>query len=471
MAQRIIVIGGGPGGYAAALRAAQLGASVTLVEKENPSGTCLNWGCIPSKIMKHTGELYDSMQHATTPGILLEGALRFDIRMLQSNKEKLLESQRRAIAALLGRAKVKIMIGQARVICPGEVEVTAADGACWRLTFETLIIAAGTVPGALPDIRFDQQYVLSSNDLLSMDRLPQSLTIAGGGVVGCEFASIFSALGVRVTIVEALNRLLPLRSVDGSISKLLLREMKKRGIKVYLNTIVHEVRKEDSGVLLELAPATGEPEAGEALNSDALALCVGRIPCSRDLGLESVGVRRDSSGFIVANEKMETTAEGVYAIGDILGPEKLMLAHCASQEGFVAAANAMGADQTMDYDNIPTAIFTMPEAASVGLTETEAVRRGFDLVVESVNFRNLGKAQATGTLAGEAKLIAEKRSGKLLGLHLCGAHATDLIGEAGLAVTQGLRLQDLACTIHPHPTFSEIFSEVAMKALGHPLHG
>lgn len=479
MSKRMVIIGGGPGGYIAALRSAQLGAEVTLVEKENLGGTCLNWGCIPSKIMKHTADTLLKCLEAETLGIRIEGGVSADIRALMARKDKILEDQRKGIAGLMEKNGVRVVMGTARIDGPGKVVVAGAEGDT-SLDWDKLIIATGTKPLNVPDFPFDHEQILSSNDILSLDSLPDSITIVGGGVIGCEFAFIFSALGCEVTVVEAMSRLLPLPSVDASCSKLLLREMKKRKITVLCDTVVTRAEKSGSSLDISLAtsPFTDNPKPkklkSDTISSQVMAVCIGRTALSSDLGLETIGLETDKGGWIPANEHMETAVENVYAIGDILGPAKIMLAHVASHEGLVAAENAAGQGAQkamMSYSAVPGAIFTMPEVGTVGLSEQGALDQGLDIETATVNFRVLGKAQAIGEIAGEAKMIMEKKSGKILGVHLTGPHATDLIAEATLAVEKGMTAAQIAHTIHAHPTLGEIMGEVASKAVGIPLHG
>jgi dihydrolipoamide dehydrogenase len=357
------------------------------------------------------------------------------------------------------------------------VTVTDENGAGQALNWDKLIIAAGTRPMNVPDFAFDGKKILSSNDILVLDHVPESLTIVGGGVIGCEFAGIFTALGTQVTIVEAMSRLLPLPSVDGAMSKLLLREMKKQKITVLCDTVVTACDTADKGCRISLAksPFTDNPKAKDpktdTLTSDLMAVCIGRTPLSADLGLDTIGLDTTGPGWIDVNDRMETAVKNVYAIGDILGPSRVMLAHVASHEGLVAAGNAMGGNDTMGYEAIPGAIFTMPEIGTVGLSEEEAQKKGLEIDTASVNFRVLGKAHAIDEIAGEAKMIVEKSSGRLLGVHLIGPHATDLIAEATLAVEKGLSARDIAHTIHAHPTLAEIMGEVASKVTGMPVHG
>nr|WP_321397599.1 dihydrolipoyl dehydrogenase [uncultured Desulfobacter sp.] len=479
MAEHIIIIGAGPGGYVAALKAAGLGAQVTLIEKENLGGTCLNHGCIPSKIMKNTADLLLSCLNAESMGVKITGTVTPDIAVLMARKEKVLDGQRKGLAGLLDKAGVNIVMGRAKIVSPGKVEVMQENEAPTTLSYDKLIIAAGTVPMNFSAFAFDHEKILSSNDLLALDDIPKSLTIVGGGVIGCEFAFIFSALGSQVTIVEAMERVLPLPSVDASCSKLLLREMKKRKIKVFTNTIVARADHKNDGltIALDVSPftETSEKLKTKSIESDVMAVCIGRRSVANDLGLENIGLDTDKNGWIAVDEYMQTRVDNVYAIGDVLGPKHVMLAHVAYHEGLVAAANACGqagAPKTaMSYDTVPGAIFTMPEIGTVGLTEEQAREQGMDIETAVVNFRSLGKAHAIDQIAGEAKMIVEKASGKVIGVHMTGPHATDLIAEAALAVRNGLTAADIAHTIHAHPTLAEIMGEASLKILGTPLHG
>lgn len=477
MATQIMVIGGGPGGYTAAVRAAQLGAKVTLAEKEHLGGTCLNWGCIPSKIMKNSAEILEKCQKADQFGIDVQGEVAPNISALMAKKNKIIETQRKGLAAMMKNHQIKVEQGAAKILSAGCVEISSKDGSKTQMTYDKLIIAAGTKPLNVPDFPFDHEYVLSSNDVLEIPEIPPSIVIVGGGVIGCEFACIFSALGVEVTVVEAMSRLLPMPSVDQECSKVLLREMKKRKIKVLCDTIVKSavLKDEKLYIKLEVSPFTDNPEPKKLkkneISAHKMAICIGRTSLAKNLGLENIALETTPQGWITANENLETSAEGVYAVGDILGPEKVMLAHVASHEGMVAAQNAMGKQSDMNYHVIPGAVFTMPEIGTVGLSEMEAMGKGFSVESFTMNFRTLGKAQAMGELAGMAKMIIEKESKRVLGVHMIGAHATDLIAEATLAIQKKMTADEIAITIHAHPTLAEIVGELSLKASGVSMHG
>lgn len=474
---KVVVIGAGPGGYAAAVRAAQLGGDVCVIEKDNLGGTCLNWGCIPSKIMKTTADWLAHIRKARDYGIDIEGPVLPNIERLMARKSGIVQGQIKGIQNLLQHHGINSIKGSAAISAPGRITVQCSSGGNQTVEWDRLIIATGTVPLNIPAFPFDGQIVISSNDILNISALPESMVIVGGGVIGCEFACIMAALGTKITLVEAMPRLLPLPSVDEVCSKVLLREMKKQKIKVLLNQTVATVNAGGDGaeVITGPSPFSSEPQIAkfksQSIKAQKVLVCIGRQPCSKGIGLDAIDVWCDDKGWILADDRMKTNIDHVYAIGDILGPDKVMLAHVASAEAIVAAENAMGRGRKMKYHAVPGAIFTMPEVASVGLSEAQAKEQQLDVRCDSVLFRVLGKTQALGELAGEAKVISEIGTGKVLGVHLVGPHATDLIAEGTLAVSTGQRVQDIADTIHAHPTLSEVMLEVSLKAMDRSLHG
>jgi dihydrolipoamide dehydrogenase len=477
MTTRMTILGAGPGGYVAAVRAAQLGAEVTVVEKDQVGGTCLNWGCIPSKIMKTSAELLEKFHRADEFGIHAAGGAAIDMPRLMARKQSVLATQIKGIEGLLAHHKINLVRGSARIDGRGKVTATGAEGQTSSWPWDRLIIATGSRPLSVPAFPFDGRRILSSNDILQIEALPESILIIGGGVIGCEFACILSALGSRVVVVEALDRLLPLPSVDAGCSKVLEREIKKRKIKTYVNRVVETVEQTDGGLTVTIGPS---PFASDLKPRDRIPVtekvaqalvCIGRSPNTKGIGLSTIGLETDAKGWLTADNRMQTSVPGVYAIGDVLGPEKIMLAHVASTEAMVAAENAMGGDRTMDYHAVPGAIFTMPEVACVGLTEPQARKQGIDAGSHTVLFRNIGKSQVIGELAGQATIVSESGSGRVLGVHLIGPHVTDILGEGALAVANGLTVSAIADTIHAHPTLAEILLEVALKATGKALHG
>jgi len=477
MTTRITILGAGPGGYIAAVRAAQMGAEVTVIEEENVGGTCLNRGCIPSKVLITTAELLEKFQRAEAFGIDINGDIRLNLQRLMARKNTVIQNQVNGIRSLFKHHRINYINGRGYLKAPHMATVKQNDGGEREISWDKLILATGSRPLNIPGFSFNGDSILSSNHALDIQEIPESVMIAGGGVIGCEFAFILRALGAEVSVVEMMSRLLPLPSVDEACSKVLQREMKKKKINFMLSSKVDTVVKEIGKLQVTIlpVPSQGNPpekaQTPQVIEVEKMLVCIGRKPNTENTGIENLGVQTDAGGWVIANERMETATEGVYAIGDLLGPSKVMLAHVASAEGQVAAENAMGADRTMNYDVVPGAIFTMPEVANVGLTETEARKQNDNVRADSVLFRAIGKAHVSGEIAGEAKIVWDADNGKILGVHIIGPHATDLIAEASLAIQTGSSVADMAATIHAHPTLAEIMGEVSHKAMGKALHG
>ncbi|MFO7838090.1 MAG: dihydrolipoyl dehydrogenase [Desulfosalsimonadaceae bacterium] len=475
MTVKITVLGAGPGGLFAAVRAAQLNAEVTIVEADGLGGTCLNRGCIPSKIMREAGALMMECERFSKFGVNLPGPPEIDMAQLSARRQEVVAAQAKGVARILEKNGVRMISGRGFIEGPQKLTVTAGDGSTQTIEWDRLIIAAGAGPRELPHIPFDGEQVISSTEALSLESVPESVVIAGGGVIGCEFATIFSTLGSRVSLVEAMERLLPLPLVDESCSKTLLREFKKQKIKCYLGRAVESIRK--SGGSLDvtiggspLKPQT-DPPAAVVEPAEKLLVCVGRSPGLSGMGLENIGIETDSQGWIKANSRMETPAENVYAVGDVLGPSKLMLAYVASKEGMTAAENALGQCRQMRYEAVPNVVFTLPEVASVGLTRERAAEEGYSAGSETVLFRSLGKPQVTGNINGQAQVVFDTKTEQMLGVHIVGPKATDIIPEATLAVNRHTTVRDVAQTMHGHPTHAEIMEELAAKAIGREIYG
>ena len=426
MATKVAVIGAGPGGYVAAIRAAQLGAKVTVIEQDNVGGTCLNRGCIPSKIMIATAELLEKFHRAGEFGLRLEGKVFPDMERLMARKEKVIQDQAKGILQLLDHHKIRYLRGKGFIEKQGLAVAQLEDGNNLEVPWDGLILAPGTQPFDLPAFPRDGEQVISSNDALCLREVPESIMILGGGVIGCEFAFLFSALGSRVTVVEALDRMLPLPSVDEDCSKVIQREMKKRKIRFMVKQTAQSMERSGGKLRVTIGQSPFIPGLGEKDNQPLVVevakvlVSIGRRPCTQNMGLEDIGVTLAPRGWIVADERMQTGAPGVYAVGDALGPSKVMLAHVASAEGAVAAENAAGGDRSMNYGVVPGAIFTMPEVANVGLTEAQARERGFPVRSDTVLFRTIGKARVIGEIAGEAKLVSDSGTGRILGVHIVG---------------------------------------------------
>ncbi|MBI5583850.1 MAG: dihydrolipoyl dehydrogenase [Deltaproteobacteria bacterium] len=470
------IIGAGPGGYVAAIRAAQLGARVVVVEQEAVGGTCLNWGCIPTKTIKATAEAIEQLHRAQELGLDLEGGFRPNLERIMARKNAVIAIQAQGILNILKSYQIEYWEGTGRVLDPQKLRVTGSAGESRDLPVDRLIIASGSKPLVFPAFPFDGQNILSSNDALVLQEIPESILIIGGGVIGCEFAFIFQALGSRVTVVEALPRVIGLPSVDEDCSKILQREMKKKKIALYLDKTVEKTEVREGLVKVTIGPSPFLSEVKEKdkkpleLEVQKVLVSIGRQSNADGLGLKELGLEVDARGWIAANDKLETNIPGIFAIGDALGPAKIMLAHVASTEGIVAAENIMGRERRMNYAAVPAGIFTFPEVATVGLTEPQAREKGLEVQADSFLFRGLGKSQAMGEIAGQVKIVSDSRNGKVLGVHIIGPHATDLIAEGTLAVHLGATVQDLAHTIHAHPTLAEAVMEAAHKAVGAGLH-
>lgn len=476
MSTRITVLGAGSGGYIAAIRAAQLGAQLTLIDRDAIGGTCLNCGCIPTKTLKTTAELMEKLSRARELGVEVDGEVRPNMARLMARKQEVIDNLATAILRILNSYRIQYMKGEGYVLEPTKVRVKGLDNSTVDVISDKLILATGSRPLSIAAFPFDGERILSSDDAINLREVPESILILGGGIIGCEFAFILNRLGSRVTLVEAMPRLMPMPSIDKDCSAVIQREMRKRKIQVLLNRTIQEVELTKGRVQTTTEPspfAQGLKESEKrplALEVEKILVCIGRQPNTEGIGLDQLGLEMDTSGWIVANERMETNVPYVYAVGDVLGPSKIMLAHVASAEGMVAAENALGGNGRMNYDLVPTAVFTFPEVANVGKTEDQARECGFDVRADTFLFRALGRAQAAGEIAGQVKIISDAQTKRILGVHIVGSHAADLISEGTVAIKMDATVNDLAETIHAHPTFSEALMEASHKALDAGLH-
>lgn len=433
----VIVVGGGPAGYIAAIRAAQLGAKVVLIEKDKIGGTCLNRGCIPTKAVIACTNLYEKMLKAENFGISAE-KVSIDLDKVIARKNEIIKKIVKGVSFLLEKNKIEVIQGKATVNEPGKV-VIEAEGQRQEAEGRRIILATGSSPASLPGIPFDGKQFLNSDDLLECREAPKKLDIVGGGVIGLHFAQIFSALGTEITIYEALPEILP--GIDEEIVGMVKRVLKRRKVNVLTNTSFDP--KSSSGKTL---------------------ISIGRVP--NTLGLEALGLKLEGRSVWV-NEKMETSVQGVYAAGDLVS--KKMLAHVAYEQGVIAAENALGANRSFSPDNIPFGIYTNPEIGSVGLTEKEAREKYGEVKIGKFPFSALGIAVAMGEIEGMVKVIGNNE-GKLLGVHILGPEATNLIGGATLAIKNGLKIEQLAETFQAHPTYPEALHEAALSLLKRSLH-
>ncbi len=457
----IVIIGSGPGGYVAAIRAAQLGGKVTLVEKEELGGTCLNWGCIPTKALLRGVELLETLKGGRDFGIQV-GELAVDFSRLQVRKDRTVKTLVSGVAGLMNANGIEVVKGRAKLLSAQEIEVF--EEARGRVTYRArkIILATGSRSADLPVSGAQGPDVMDSNGALRLTRVPESLVVIGAGPIGLEFGTIFAALGSRVTILEMMSQILP--NEDPEVASALERSLRRFQIQTLTNCRVQEIRQASEGKRKVIAST----EKGEvALEAQRILLAVGRKANWEELGLPEAGIRFQKKGIEV-NEKMETNIPGIYAIGDVTG--QVLLAHFAMAQGVVAAENALGHEARMDHRVVPRCVYTLPEVASVGMTEKEAQEAGYPLKIGRFPFAGNGKATIIGERTGMVKMITEARYGEILGVHIFGPHATDLIGEAVLAMRLEGTAADLGRTIHPHPTLTEPLMEAALDVDGGAFH-
>lgn len=453
----IAILGAGPGGYVAAIRAAQLGAKVVLIEKGPLGGTCLNRGCIPTKAMHSTVALYQKIQKASEFGIEVDSA-RVNYGKMMEETDRIVGRLRKGIEFLLKKNKIEIVQGTGELKAPDEIIVTHSGSATHQtIRAKKIILATGSEPKVFPQFNIDEMNVFTSTGMLQFREAPKSLLIIGGGVMGLEFAAVYAGLGIPVTIVEVLDRLLP--GEDPEISKEITSIFEKQGVKIILQTQVAKVSINTSGTVRT------ELSNGQAVESDKVLVSIGRQMNTHGFSELGMGVKGQ---FVNVNEQMETSINNIYAIGDISGGPQL--AHVASFQGMIAASAAMGENVNMDYSAVPIAIFTFPEIARVGLTEDEARKSGKKILVGKFPFQALGKSTSLRERRGFVKVIADEGTGRLLGIHMIGGHVSELLGEATIAIRHGLTANQLIETIHAHPTLPEAIQEAAESLYGRGIH-
>lgn len=455
------VIGGGPGGYVAAIRLGQLGKRTILIERGELGGVCLNWGCIPSKAVIHAAELRHEAERAQAFGIGT-GEMPLDLSKLRGWKEGILKKLRGGIAQLLKAAGVEVVRGSARLTGPHDLEVELAAGGKRAVAFEQAIVATGARPIDLPFLPRSNPRVWTSQEMLELTEIPARLAIVGGGVIGMEQAGAYVKLGSQVTVVEMMPNLLP--GVDPELVKPVAQALKKAGVTVHLEARASGLEERDDGAVLKVDGKEGKLE----IACDRVLVCIGFRPNSEGIGLEKAGVETTERGYVPVDPRCRTNVPHILAIGDITGPP--FLAHRASKQGIVAAEVIAGEPAICDFQAMPGGIFSDPEVATVGLSEEEARAAGHDVMVGRFPFAALGRAMAHDAPVGQVKVVGDKKSGLLLGVGIVGPRANDLIAEAALAVEMGAQVEDLALTVHTHPTFSEAVCEAAEDALGKAIH-
>lgn len=467
----LVILGGGTGGYVAAIRASQLGMQVAVVENGELGGTCLHRGCIPSKAFLRSAEVFRQTKEADSYGIITkETTLNF--AKVQERKESIVNTLHQGVQALMKKGKIDVFKGFGRILgpsifspMPGTISIEYENGdENTMIVPKNVLIATGSKPRTLPGLELDGNLVMSSDEALKMEELPSSIIIVGGGVIGIEWASMLADFGVEVTVIEYMNQILP--TEDDAVAREVEKQLKKKGVTfVKQAKVLPETLKKDNNVTI-LAEIDGN---NETFKADKMLVSVGREANSANIGLDNTEILTEK-GFIQTNEYYQTKESHIYAIGDVIGG--MQLAHVASHEGITAVEHiANEKPLPINYGNIPSCIYSNPEAASVGLTEKQAKEKGFDIKVGRFPFKAIGKALVYGESDGFVKIIADKKNEDLLGIHMVGPHVTDMISEAGLAMVLDATPWEISETIHPHPTLSEVMGEAALAVEGKQIHG
>jgi len=466
MSYDLIVIGTGPGGYVCAIRAAQLGLRVAVVEKRKThGGTCLNVGCIPSKALLHASELFEEAGHAfETMGIKV-GKPKLDLAAMQAFKDQGVEGNVKGVEFLLKKNKIDAFHGTGRILAAGQVEVKSEDGQSQVLETRAIVIATGSDVAPLRGIEIDEKRIVSSTGALALDKVPEKLVVVGGGVIGLELGSVWRRLGSAVTVVEFLDRILP--GMDGEVGKQFQRLLSKQGMTFKLSSKVTGVDASGKKLKVSVEPAAGEA-AAETLEADVVLVAIGRVPYTTGLGLDEVGVKVDERGRVVVDRHYASSVPGIYAIGDVIaGP---MLAHKAEDEGVAVAEILAGQAGHVNYDVIPNVVYTFPEVASVGKTEEELKQAGITYAVGKFPFTANGRAKVNMTTDGFVKILADAKTDQVLGVHIIGPDAGNMIAEAAVAMEFGAASEDIARTCHAHPTLTEAVKEAALAVEKRAIH-
>ena len=459
----LVIIGAGPGGYVAAVRAAQLGMRVACVEKQYLGGTCLNVGCIPSKALLDSSERFHTAKNILPRhGITAQG-VTFDLAAMMKRKDEVVKQNTNGVAYLFKKHKIEHVVGAGRLTAPDTVEVKA-NGQTRTLRAKNVVIATGSAPTQLPNLPFDGKNVLSSTEALSISELPKKMVIVGGGYIGVEMGSVWARLGTEVVVLEFLDR--ALAGMDREMAGQLQRLLEKLGMKFRFNTTAESARAEGGRVKVAWSSNGGKEKGVE--ECDKVMVSVGRRPVTDGLGLAELGVQTDKKGFVTVDAHFRTSVPGVWAIGDVIGG--VMLAHKAEEEGIACVEVIAGKFGHVDYHTIPAVVYTHPELAQVGLTEEDAVAKGHEVRVGKFPFSANGKARAMGEPEGQVKIVADAKTDRVLGVHILGAHASDMIHEAVAAMTFRASAEDIARSNHAHPTLSEAVKEAALAVEKRAIH-
>lgn len=452
----VAILGGGPGGYPAAIKLAQEGKRVALIEAKAVGGTCLNRGCIPTKALIANAEVLYNIRKAKDFGITV-GDVSIDFAKMIDQKDHVVEKLKQSLEGLIASNQIDLIRGFGKFISPNEIKVIGEDNVIVKA--DTIIIATGTEPKEIAAFKFDGKYIHSSTTILDLHTLPKSMAIVGGGVIGCEFASLYAELGVKVTIIEALSRILPLECE--TLSSALTKSFKARKIDVVTGALVSSILTGILGVTINL-------KDGKKIDADMALVAIGRACNTAAIGLENAGITTDKMGMIAVDGSMQTSVPGIYAIGDITG--KAMYAHVATHQGIVAAEHILGHTLYMNYDAVPGVIFTHPEIGTVGMSLEAALQRGYKAIRATYPFQALGKAQAAKQTEGFAQIVVDETTGQILGAQVMGHEASNLIAPMTTAIANELTINCISETIHAHPTLQEAWMESALIAQGTPLH-
>jgi dihydrolipoamide dehydrogenase len=461
----VVIIGGGPGGYVAAIRAGQLGLKTACIENRGSlGGVCLNIGCIPSKALLQSSEKYEDVTHSFAAHGIKVGGVDLDLPTMMARKDKVVTDLTKGVEFLFRKNKVTWIKGTARITAPGKIAVALNDGGSQDVEATSIIVATGSEVVPLRGVEVDEKQIVSSTGALSLAKVPEHFVVIGGGYIGLEMGSVWRRLGAKVTVVEFLDRITP--GMDGETGKQLQRVLAKSGFEFKLGMKVVGSTKSKKGVTLQLEPAAGGERS--ELTADVVLVAIGRRPYTNGLGLQEIGVALDNHQRVIVDKNYQTNIPGIYAIGDVIpGP---MLAHKAEDEGAVLAEILAGQKPHVNYDAIPAVIYTWPEVASVGKTEEELKAAGTAYKVGKFPFTANARARANGDTDGFVKILADATTDRVLGVHIIGPDAGTMIAEATLAMEYGASAEDIARTTHAHPTLSEAMKEAALAVEGHPLH-
>jgi dihydrolipoamide dehydrogenase len=461
----LVVIGSGPGGYVCAVRAAQLGMKVAIVEKEATlGGTCLNIGCMPSKALLHASEMFEQAGHSFAKMGVSVPAPKLDLAAMMTFKQQGIDGNVKGVDFLMKKNKIDVIHGKGRILGAGKVEVSGADGKPQLVETKSIVIATGSDIARLKGIEIDEKRIVSSTGALSLDKVPGKLLIIGAGVIGLELGSVWHRLGAEVTVVEFLDRILP--GMDGEIARQFQRMLEKQGFKFRLSAKVTGVDTSGKTLAARVEPAAGG--AQEKLEADVVLVCIGRVPYTEGLGLEGAGVALDTRGRVPIDSHFATSVKGIYAIGDVVaGP---MLAHKAEDEGVAVAEILAGRAGHVNYDVIPGVVYTTPEVASVGKTEEELKQAGVTYNSGKFPFTANGRSKVNQTTEGFVKILADAKTDRVLGVHIIGIEAGEMIHEAAVLMEFGGSAEDLARTCHAHPTRSEAIKEAALAVAKRAIH-